>query len=622
MKNILFLIMIAAMTMSSYSQERATLPDGFQHKWVKIDLEEQKSQPRLMKNPPGTPANMHRLAPNEHDIGITKFDRQTNRMLQNRIHRFDDGTIGAVWIFGMEDPDFPDRGTGYNYYDGTQWSPIPQLRLESFRAGWPTYTAMGPGGEIIVSHDHGIGELCFLKRETKGVGTWNESMYTYSNGPATLGWPRVTSSGPDNNSIHLLALSKENFLGQDFALLYSRSQDGGITWNIENEVLEGTGSDYYTNMASDSYGWAEEENGTIAFLCGNVVWFDMFIMKSTDDGETWEKTIVWEHPYPFYNSNTVTDTFFSMDGSASIALDPDGIAHVTFGISRIVKPDAGGGIYLDPYIDGIGYWNENMESFSNDLDALAPPGMGFANSEMVEDYNYIGWMQDVDGNGTIDLNTDIMWYWHQWGASTMPSITVDDNHNVFVIYASTTEGYEIGDYNYKHIWVRGCFDGNWSEFVHLTYDISHIFDECIYPMFTLSSDNDLHYMYDVDQEPGLAQGMETHEHHENRVIYASITIPVGIREEKPFDSSLNVDVSPNPFTTYTTLSFRLFKPENVHFTVYNVQSQIVFTMQEKQDAGLQQLQWNAEGLPAGMYYFRIQAGEKVGSGKMIKVNDK
>ncbi len=28
-------------------------------------------------------------------------------------------------------------------------------------------------------------------------------------------------------------------------------------------------------------------------------------------------------------------------------------------------------------------------------------------------------------------------------------------------------------------------------------------------------------------------------------------------------------------------------------------------------------QWNAEGLPAGIYYFRIQAGDKVGGGKMI-----
>jgi hypothetical protein len=77
-------------------------------------------------------------------------------------------------------------------------------------------------------------------------------------------------------------------------------------------------------------------------------------------------------------------------------------------------------------------------------------------------------------------------------------------------------------------------------------------------------------------------------------------------------------VSPNPFTTSTTLSFRLEKPENVQFTVYNVQSQIVFMMQERQEKGEQQVQWNAEGLPTGMYYFRIQAGNMVGGGKLIK----
>jgi hypothetical protein len=78
-------------------------------------------------------------------------------------------------------------------------------------------------------------------------------------------------------------------------------------------------------------------------------------------------------------------------------------------------------------------------------------------------------------------------------------------------------------------------------------------------------------------------------------------------------------ISPNPFTASTTLSFRLSKPENVHFTVYNVQSQIVYTIEERREKGEQEIQWNAEGLPAGMYYFRIQAGDKVGGGKMVKL---
>ena len=78
-------------------------------------------------------------------------------------------------------------------------------------------------------------------------------------------------------------------------------------------------------------------------------------------------------------------------------------------------------------------------------------------------------------------------------------------------------------------------------------------------------------------------------------------------------------VHPNPFTTSTTLSYTLDEPENVQFTVYNVQSRIVYQMQEKQSKGEQRIQWNAEGLPSEMYYFRIQAGEQVGGGKMVKM---
>ena len=83
----------------------------------------------------------------------------------------------------------------------------------------------------------------------------------------------------------------------------------------------------------------------------------------------------------------------------------------------------------------------------------------------------------------------------------------------------------------------------------------------------------------------------------------------------------NLSISPNPFTTSTTLSFRLEKPENVQFTVYNVQSEIVFEMQERQDKGEQEIIWNAEGLPAGMYFIRLQTGDKIVGRKLLKLKD-
>jgi hypothetical protein len=84
----------------------------------------------------------------------------------------------------------------------------------------------------------------------------------------------------------------------------------------------------------------------------------------------------------------------------------------------------------------------------------------------------------------------------------------------------------------------------------------------------------------------------------------------------------DLSLAPNPFFISTTLSFRLYKPENLHFTVYNVQSKIVYSIEERRNAGEQQIQWNAEGLPAGLYFYRLVAGDRVASGKLVKVNDK
>jgi len=78
-------------------------------------------------------------------------------------------------------------------------------------------------------------------------------------------------------------------------------------------------------------------------------------------------------------------------------------------------------------------------------------------------------------------------------------------------------------------------------------------------------------------------------------------------------------VSPNPFTTSTTIFYTLSEPSPVTIRIFNSQGHFIEKLEQKQPKGEQQIQWNAEGLPAGMYYFRIQAGDKVGGGKMVKM---
>ncbi|MEZ5197138.1 MAG: hypothetical protein R2764_12245 [Bacteroidales bacterium] len=65
-----------------------------------------------------------------------------------------------------------------------------------------------------------------------------------------------------------------SLLGQENALLYSRSQDGGATVDIENHFFEELGPTYYTNIGGDVYEFAEPKDGKLAFLVGDS-WTDL-----------------------------------------------------------------------------------------------------------------------------------------------------------------------------------------------------------------------------------------------------------------------------------------------------------------------------------------------------------
>ena len=63
----------------------------------------------------------------------------------NRLYLYEDGTIGAAWIRGYDGADpWADRGTGYNYFDGTSWGELPSARIEDVKTGWPSMHLWAP----------------------------------------------------------------------------------------------------------------------------------------------------------------------------------------------------------------------------------------------------------------------------------------------------------------------------------------------------------------------------------------------------------------------------------------------------------------------------------------------
>ena len=198
MKKILLLSLILCVGLFGFSQNRrATVPKSLQNQVSqRVQLGNDVSNDNAV-NLPATVKLNHKSVKsiNEDEIILTKYDLQSNgstpygrffiyddgtrgavtTMQTNtctpsgRFFVYDDGTRGAVWTMGFNTTSWPDRGTGYNYFDGTSWGSEPTTRIESVRTGWPQYSALGPNGELVIVHAS-TPDLITSKRTTKGTG--------------------------------------------------------------------------------------------------------------------------------------------------------------------------------------------------------------------------------------------------------------------------------------------------------------------------------------------------------------------------------------------------------------------------------------------------------------------
>jgi len=613
MRTILFVIVFAGFVIFSFGQ-RATVISSLKYLPVKAEKGNPMDGSEILEGQV-IPLKSASLI-EEDEMGDTWYDLQSNRSVANQICLYPDGTMAGVWIYGIDATGYDDRGTGYNFFDGNEWGEWPTLRIESERCGWPVYAPLGENGEIIVSHN--AFDALFINRRTeKGIGDWTESTLQGPSGYEKITWPRVVTTGVDNNIVHILGMIREYPNAGDVTLGYYRSQDAGETWDVMNYEIPGTGHDFYTDLGADSYMFAEPRNGVIAFFIANL-WCDAFIMKSNDNGDTWEKTIVWEHPYPFYDDNTVfTDTLWAPDNSGHIALDSDGKAHVVFGLGFIIKTEVGTSYYHFPdYQDGIVYWNEDMSPFeySDQHDALDPYDV------LAEDVNLIGWSQDLNNNGVLDFTDEIQSY-REIGLSTMPHIVVDESNRIYVVWASTTEGFDNGTHNFKHIWARSLIDPywGWSEFHDLTGALVHIFDECIYPQLTPLTDDNIYLMYNLDGIPGLALDGD-HEHHQNKKMWSTINKDeiLGVDDPTDFNIDMVSQNYPNPCSESAVVKVDLNNAVALSLEVYNLMGQKVISLPERKvNAGTHLLTIDVTEMKPGIYIYSVFAGDKKVNRKMV-----
>ncbi len=550
-------------------------------------------------------------------IGASRYDMQSNGAIaNNRLVLWPDNTVSAVWTQAFLDPGYSDRGTGYNYHNGTSWGPSPTGIVETVRTGWPCVLPWGTGGEMVIAHNSTV-NLVMNTRPVKGTGTWTQSLVTPApTGVTGLIWPRAVTNGTNNKNIHIIVVTTPvanggvAYQGLDGAVIYYRSLDGGATWDKQGEVLPGMTSADALGYTGDSYAWAEPKGDTIAFVYGDD-WNDTFLMWSPDNGNTWNKKMIVSNAYKMEPSGNVTPNFPTCDGTVAAAIDGDGVVHVAFGRMR-AKGDADGRKYY-PYTDGLVYWNSTMEAIDTtiltDINLLFDEGL------------LIGYVADP---GTGDTIIDFPKYYTS--LSSFPQIMFDDYDNMYFLWSGVTVGNPSPDpFNYRHIWARPWYQDKteWSEMVDLNASVLYMFQEYAYPAVAqkMKPNGKVLLLTQTSSVPGSNikdTNVPIHDvNMEYREVDLSEFVTVGVDNTKTSRSYVTQNF-PNPVKDVTSFKVALENAANVTIEVKNVMGQTVMFMDKGMvNAGAQTYTIDATGLTAGIYFYTVKVNGESFTHKMI-----
>jgi hypothetical protein len=569
-------------------------------------------------------------------IGTTQYQLQTNASICNRIVKSADETISATWTMSQTS-NWAERGTGYNYFDGTSWGAMPTVRIEDERTGFTNIGITTSGKEIVISHEAPLtgnsDDLHISSRPAKGTGAWTQGGLGT---PDT--WSRLAVGGANGETLHVIAqTSGANtpivpFHGQDGAVVYSRSLDGGATWDKLRTVIPQIDSSFYLGFGGDAYS-IDAKGDTVAIVLGGFS-VDVVLLKSTDNGNSWTKTIVDSFPIAMYTSDSMTtdvgndgiiDTVETNDGSVTVLLDNSGNAHVWYGRMRVLCDNpgtsAGQGLSYFPTTNGIMYWNESM--------GATPP-------------NIITGVLDLNGDGELNIDYDpdgAAWGFGSYNLSltSMPSAGIDAGGNLYLTYSGLYEGINdagtVGGAStsnpgksFRHQYLMRSLDNgaNWESPVDLTAPTSTgDFDylEGVYGAIAKDVDEFVHIIVQQDQSAGhgVSEDSPDTQNGPAEIVYYRLPFDaietVGIKENKAALSSVNV--YPNPASGSVNVMFNLDKAEKATVTVTNMVGQEISTFEENLNAGTSTLNINLNSYKSGIYFIKTTVGGKVATKKLV-----
>ena len=646
MKKVLLLSLSLALGFSAFAQQRVAKDDL---KAVKMSATKTVAGNEVVTSSAANfaPQTSRSVVVNRFDdmeyteTMYTTYDLQSNSWCSNRMYQLPNGKVGIVATMSHEEnQSASDRGTGYNFFNGEEWMDQPEERLEPYRCGWPTICQYGDDGEVMISH---APVHCWI-REKAGEGEWvdmgllpdHPEGYPYDE---DLAWPRVATTGDHHDIIHVIADLQHSGDVTEHHQVYYRSEDGGQTWITAFSPLAQDGEET-GHYSADAYNIASNGH-TVAMIYGDDLQGHVVMYKSTDDGQNWERTVIWENPYYGYDWATdpqsiYTDTVFG-PATLALAVDNNGVAHVAMSTYEYIHDELG-----DTYttwsgraVDGIYYWNDTQEApiqspDGNPHHALRlwwPSGDGYVHME-ADSTKWIGYLplhEDAQG-ALIDYDNDKFYresdYFYKFrsGQSGMPALSIDPYGNIACAYScpnNARENSDLGKY-YRSIYVSyyNVDEGYWHQVEdELIDDFMYGYSEFI---FTISANNtntpgEFWLGFQEDDRPGLYWGSnatqtEATENH----IHAVKIIPgaecVSVPENHDaINPMTEVRVYPNPATDMLNVEVNASQSSVMSIDVYNIMGQKVQEQSVNINAGLNRPTINTSDFASGIYFVTVKA---------------
>ena len=642
-KNITFLagIIISAGLFAQVNSSQSYTKNLLKAVNDKVTMSGEEVLSHLMVNPnPTTSPNAKFSSANEVVIGTTTYDLQSNAAVQNRIVHHDDGTISAGWTTSQElNASWSDRGTGYNFFDGTNWGMQPLNRLENSRGGWPSIIAMGSGKEASITHNTDNAHINMTHRSTVGTGSWTEQNISSLNDSTGIYrdmiWNRSAVGGLNKETIHMIAVTASSnfaglpFNGLDGALVYYRSQDEGVTWDIQDMQLPGMDTSMFTGMSGDVYTvTAQGETVVVAYFND---WGDSFIVKSIDNGTTWEKTTFLDFPVDKYamddgldlDGDGIYDQVYSTDNYGAVILDANGEAHVFYGIMMYLDDDlTDASSSWFPGINGIAYWNESMgEDVTPATVHAGDTSLWY--SDMMND-NWIVQAPDLNGDGIVGgVDSTGGYALYYASRASMPNAGISANGEIYLSFSGYTETADNGSQVFRHLYITKSSDGGstWKTPVDVTPNVSWIgMKECVFGSMVPTVDDKIRIVFQMDNEPGLIVRGDEDLVDFNDIVYIEIDT-VGL-----FGTSVSVNdiknttqftVYPNPANDYTSIAISLDKTEKVILTIVDLLGKEISKEEKVLFSGGNTERLDVSNFQNGVYFINLQVGSKITTQKLV-----